>query len=92
MDNQELELLEEEESSIVTFVDENGEDCDFEFLDCIEYEGKEYQFLQYMTIKGAYVYIFTYTAENEKNEILGYVPYEKNLEEVLNIISEFKFK
>ena len=57
-----------------------------------EYEGKEYQFLQYMTIKGAYVYIFTYTAENEKNEILGYVPYEKNLEEVLNIISEFKFK
>ena len=57
-----------------------------------KYEGKEYQFLQYMTIKGAYVYIFTYTAENEENSILGYVPYEKNLEQVLTIISEFKFQ
>ncbi len=57
-----------------------------------KYEGKEYQFLQYMTIRGAYVYIFTYTAENEENAILGGVPYEKHLEEVLNIISEFKFK
>lgn len=57
-----------------------------------EYEGKEYQFLQYMTIRGAYVYIFTYTAENEKSDILGYVPYEKNLEAVLTVISEFKFK
>lgn len=35
-------LPEEEESSIVTFTDENGEDVSFEYLDCIEYEGKEY--------------------------------------------------
>ena len=33
---------EEEDSSIVTFTDENGEDVSFEYLDCIEYEGKEY--------------------------------------------------
>jgi len=31
-----------EEDNIVTFVDENGEELSFEFLDCIEYEGKEY--------------------------------------------------
>lgn len=31
-----------EEDSIVTFVDENGEEIEFEFLDSIEYEGKEY--------------------------------------------------
>ena len=36
------ELLQEEESSILTLTDENGEDIDFEYLDCIEYEGKEY--------------------------------------------------
>ena len=57
-----------------------------------KYEGVEYQFLQYMTIRGAYVYIFTYTAENEENPALKKIPYEKNLDEVLTIISEFKFK
>ena len=35
------ELLQEEES-ILTLTDENGADVDFEYLDCIEYEGKEY--------------------------------------------------
>ena len=35
-------IPEEEETSIVTFTDENGEDVTFEYLDCIEYEGKEY--------------------------------------------------
>ena len=32
----------EEEDSIVVFTDENGNDISFEFLDSIEYEGKEY--------------------------------------------------
>ena len=36
------ELLQEEESSILTLTDENGVDIEFEYLDCIEYEGKEY--------------------------------------------------
>lgn len=36
------ELLQEEESSIITFVDENGEEVTFEYMDCIEYQGKEY--------------------------------------------------
>ena len=35
-------IPEEEENSIVTFTDENGEDISFEFLDSIDYEGKEY--------------------------------------------------
>ena len=35
-------LLPEEEVSILTLTDENGQDVDFEYLDCIEYEGKEY--------------------------------------------------
>ena len=36
------ELLQEEESSIITLTDENGEELAFEYLDCIEYQGKEY--------------------------------------------------
>ena len=32
------ELLQEEESSIITFVDENGEESTFEYVDCIEYQ------------------------------------------------------
>ena len=40
MENEEL-LLEEEES-VLTLTDENGEETRFEYLDCIEYEGKEY--------------------------------------------------
>ena len=36
------ELLQDEEANIITFVDENGEEVTFEYMDCIEYEGKEY--------------------------------------------------
>ncbi len=36
------DYLEEEESSILTLTDENGEEMQFEYLDCIEYNGKEY--------------------------------------------------
>ena len=38
MDNEILEN--EEETSILTLTDENGVDTDFEYLDCIDYEGK----------------------------------------------------
>ena len=36
------EVLQEEESNILTLTDENGEEVEFEYLDCIEYNGKEY--------------------------------------------------
>ena len=39
MENEEIL---QEESNILTLTDENGTDVDFEYLDCIEYEGKEY--------------------------------------------------
>ena len=41
MENENIELM-EEETSILTLTDENGENVDFEYLDCIELEGKEY--------------------------------------------------
>ena len=33
-------MIPEEETSILTLTDEKGNDIDFEYLDCIEYEGK----------------------------------------------------
>lgn len=44
MDNNEI-LQEEAQSNILTLTDENGVDMNFEYLDCIEYEGKEYLIL-----------------------------------------------
>lgn len=41
MENENL-LPEEEEVSILTLTDENGNDVDFEYLDSIDYQGKEY--------------------------------------------------
>ena len=39
MENEEIL---QEEAAILTLTDENGVDVNFEYLDCIEYEGKEY--------------------------------------------------
>ena len=39
------EILQEEESNILMLTDENGVDTEFEYLDCIEYDGKEYLIL-----------------------------------------------
>ena len=36
------EILQEEESSIISLTDENGVETEFEYLDCIEFQGKEY--------------------------------------------------
>ena len=36
------EMLQEEESSLLTLTDENGVETTFEYLDCVEYQGKEY--------------------------------------------------
>ena len=36
------EVLQEEETNLITLTDENGVDMEFEYLDCIAYQGKEY--------------------------------------------------
>ena len=35
-------MIPEEDVSILTLTDENGQDVNFEYLDCIDYEGVEY--------------------------------------------------
>ena len=36
------EMLDEEQESIISLTDENGEEMRFEYLDLVEYQGKEY--------------------------------------------------
>ena len=41
MENENI-IPEEEEVSILTLTDDKGNDVEFEYLDCLEYQGKEY--------------------------------------------------
>ena len=70
------ELLQEEETSIITLTDENGAETDFEYLDCIEYQGKEYLVL--------------IPAEEEASEvvILEVEPVDEELENYLAVEDE----
>ena len=83
------EILEEEEVSILTLTDENGVDTDFEYLDVIEYEGKEYLFLLPADEENTEVVIFEIQPVDEENE--NYLAVED--EAVLNTVYEmFKEK
>ena len=42
------EEMMQEEQNILVLTDENGADVEFEYLDCIDYEGKEYLVLMPM--------------------------------------------
>ena len=60
------EILQEEESSILTLTDENGEDTNFEYLDCVEYEGIEYLVL--MPEETSEIVILEVEPVDEENE------------------------
>ena len=90
MENNELELN-EEEVSIVTFTDENGEDCNFEYLDCIEYEGNEYIVLTPAEEDAAEIVILEIEPVDEENENYLAVEDEAVLDAVYQIFKE-KFK
>ena len=76
------ELLQEEESSIITFVDENGEEVCFEYMDCIEYQGKEYLALLPVDEGSNEVVILEIEPVDEENE--NYLTVED--EDVLNAV------
>ena len=62
------ELLMEEEESILTLTDENGDEIQFEYLDCIEYEGKEYLILMPMDEESNEIVILEIQPVDEENE------------------------
>ena len=62
------ELLPEEESSVITFVDEDGVESSFEYMDCIEYQGKEYLALLPVEEDSNEVVILEIEPVDEENE------------------------
>ena len=79
------EILQEEES-ILTLTDENGEETNFEYLDCIEYEGKEYLVL--MPEESNEIVILEVQPVDEENENYIAVESEEILEAVYGIFKE----
>ena len=88
MDN---ENLEQEESSILTLTDENGQDVDFEYLDCIEYQGKEYLVLMPDDEVSTEIVILEVEPVDEENENYLSVQDEGILNAVYDIFKE-KYK
>ena len=62
------ELLQEEESATLTLTDENGVDTDFEYLDCIEWNGKEYLILLPLDDEESGIVILEIEPVDEENE------------------------
>jgi len=81
----------EEEVSILTLTDENGQDTDFEYLDCIEYQGKEYLVLMPAEEMATEIVILEVEPVDEENENYLSVSDEKILNAVYDIFKE-KYK
>ncbi len=85
------EILQEEDDGLLTLTDENGEEMTFEYLDCIEYEGKEYLFLLPAEEEASEIVILEVQPVDEENE--NYIPVENEavLDAVYAIFKD-KFK
>ena len=90
MENEVL-LNEEEEVSILTLTDENGQDVNFEYLDCLEYEGVEYLVLAPADDDSGEIVILEIQPVDEENENYLAVEDEEILNAVFGIFKE-KFK
>ncbi len=90
MENENI-MLEEEEVSILTLTDENGNDTDFEYLDCIELKGKEYLVLMPADESASEIVILEVEPVDEENENYLAVEDEQILSTVYGIFKE-KYK
>ncbi len=79
------ELLQEEETSILTLTDENGVETEFEYLDCIEYEGTEYLVLIPAASEENEIVILAVEPVDEENENYLAVEDEDTLDAVYEI-------
>ena len=82
------EILMEEEESILTLTDENGEDIRFEYLDCIEYQGTEYLVLMPADDDSNEIVILQIQPVDEENENYVAVEDEGILDAVYGIFKE----
>ena len=76
----------EEEESILTLTDENGDELRFEYLDCIEMEGIEYLVL--MPEESNEIVILEIQPVDEENENYVAVESEETLDAVYAIFKE----
>lgn len=91
MENENMIPEVEEEVSILTLTDENGQDVNFEYLDCIEYEGVEYLVLMPEDDEANEVVILEVEPVDEEIENYLAVEDEDVLNAVFGIFKE-KFK
>ena len=84
-------MLNEEEVSILTLTDENGNEINFEYLDCIEYRGVEYLVLAPEGDEEGETVILEVQPVDEENENYVGVEDEAVLEAVFGIFKE-KYK
>ena len=83
-----LENLQEEETSTLVLTDENGEDITFEYLDCIEYEGIEYLVLLPAEEDSNEIVILQIEPVDEENENYLAVENEDILDAVYDIFKQ----
>ena len=84
------EILNEEEQELLTLTDENGNESTFEYLDVIEYQGKEYLILL-PTDESGEIVILEIEPVDEENENYISVEDEDLLTAVYDIFKE-KYK
>ena len=85
------ELLQEEESSLLTLTDENGVETEFEYLDCITYNEIEYLVLIPADEDANEIVILEVQPVDEENENYVAVENEAILDAVYDIFKE-RFK
>ena len=82
------EILGEDEAYIITLTDENGQDMEFEYMDCIEYEGKEYLALLPTDEESNEIVLLEIEPVDEENENYLAVEDEQTLAAVYEIFKE----
>ena len=90
MENENL-IPEEEEASILSLTDENGEETEFEYLDCVELNGVEYLVLMPLEDEEGQIVILAVEPVDEETENYLSVQDENLLNEVFAIFKE-KYK
>ena len=85
------EIMNEEEMNILTLTDEDGVDTEFEYLDVIEYKGKEYLFLLPLEDETEGIVVMEIEPVDDENE--NYLPVESEavLDAVYGLFKE-KYK
>ena len=91
MENIENLIPEEEESNLLSLTDENGQETVFEYLDAIEYQGKEYLILLPVDEEEAQIVILEIEPVDEEHENYLAVTNEDTLTAVYGIFKE-KYK